>query len=137
MLLLLSLLYSYDNKIEHYHIKYKDNEYTIDDEESFENLTQMVEHYQKDADGLVTRLKVPVEKKSGKVEYSVDSEDFKKSKSVGWGKVGVCGQLGVWDTFGCLGWPVSCLGAVWGDRWDPQGQLSVWSKSGVQWTVLC
>ena len=41
----------------------------------------MVEHYQKDADGLVTRLKVPVEKKSGKVEYSVDSEDFKKSKS--------------------------------------------------------
>ena len=41
----------------------------------------MVEHYQKDADGLVTRLKVPVEKKTGKVEYSVDSEDFKKSES--------------------------------------------------------
>ena len=55
------------------------NEYTIDTEETFENLTQMVEHYQKDSDGLVTRLKVPVEK-SGKVEYSVDSEDFKTSK---------------------------------------------------------
>ena len=42
-----------------------------------------MEHYQKDSDGLVTRLKVPVEKTSGKVEYSVDSEDFKKSKSGG------------------------------------------------------
>ena len=82
----LPVLYSYDNKIEHYHIKYKNNEYTIDDVVTFENLTQMVEHYQKDADGLVTRLKVPV-KKSGKVEYSVDSEDFKKSKS------GVCGTV--------------------------------------------
>ena len=79
-LVTLPVLYSYDNKIEHYHIKYKNNEYTIDDVVTFENLTQMVEHYQKDADGLVTRLKVPV-KKSGKVEYSVDSKDFKKSKS--------------------------------------------------------
>ena len=48
----------------------------------------MVEHYQKDADGLVTRLKVPVEKKSGKVEYSVDSEDFKMSKLGGQGNIG-------------------------------------------------
>ncbi len=77
------MLYSYDGTIEHYHIKYKDNEYTIDDENTFESLTQLVEHYQKGANGLVTRLKVPVEKKSGKVEYSVDSEDFKKSKSGG------------------------------------------------------
>ena len=51
----------------------------------------MVEHYQKDSDGLVTRLKVPVEKKSGKVEYSVDSEDFKKSKSGGLGCLGTDG----------------------------------------------
>ena len=51
----------------------------------------MVEHYQKDSDGLVTRLKVPVEKKSGKVEYSVDSEDFKKSKSGGLGCLGTNG----------------------------------------------
>ena len=80
-LVTLPVLYSYDNKIEHYHIQYRNNEYTIDDVVTFENLTQMVEHYQKDADGLVTRLQVPVEKKSGKVEYSVDSEDFKKSKS--------------------------------------------------------
>ena len=82
LIVTLSVLYSHDDKIEHYHIKYKDNEYTIDYEETFESLTQMVEYYQNDSDGLVTRLKVPVEK-SGKVEYSVDSEDFKKSKSGG------------------------------------------------------
>ena len=82
-LVTLSVLYSYDGKIEQYHIKYENNEYTIDEEETFDSLVQLVEHYQKDADGLVTRLKVPAEKKSGKVEYSVDSEDFKKSKSGG------------------------------------------------------
>ena len=58
----------------------------MDYEETFENLTQMVEHYQKDADGLCIRLKVPVEK-SGKVEYSVDAEDFKKSKLGGQGNI--------------------------------------------------
>ena len=51
--------------------------YTIDDEEEFDNLTQMVEHYQKDADGLVTRLRVPVAKE-GKQQYTVEMDDFKK-----------------------------------------------------------
>ena len=82
-LVTLLVLYSYDNKIEHYRIRHWDNKYTTDDEEIFENLTQLVEHFRKDADGLVTRLRVPVENKSGKVEYSVDSEDFKKSTSGG------------------------------------------------------
>ena len=104
------MLYSYDGKIEHYHIKYKDNEYTIDDEETFESLTQMVEHYQKDSDGLVTRLKVPVEKKSGKVEYSVDSEDCARCT---WGKVGCLGYSWVaWWSVLCwanwVGWEREC-----------------------------
>ena len=51
--------------------------YTIDDEEEFDNLTQLVEHYQKDADGLVTRLRVPVAKE-GKQNYTVEMDDFKK-----------------------------------------------------------
>ena len=51
--------------------------YTIDDEEEFDNLTQLVEHYQKDADGLVTRLRVPVPKE-GKQSYTVEMDDFKK-----------------------------------------------------------
>ena len=51
--------------------------YTIDDEEEFDNLTQLVEHYEKDADGLVTRLRVPVAKE-GKQNYIVEIDDFKK-----------------------------------------------------------
>ena len=65
--------------------------------ETFENLTQMVDHYQKESDGLVTRLQIPVVKTSGKVKYSVDAEDFKTCKSGGWDAVGV------WGTVGCLG----------------------------------
>jgi c-src tyrosine kinase len=72
-----ALCVCFTNKIEHYHIKFKDNMYTIDDEEEFDNLTQMVEHYQKDADGLVTRLRVPVAKE-GKQQYTVEMDDFKK-----------------------------------------------------------
>ena len=69
--------FSYQNKIKHYHIKFKDNMYTIDDEEKFDNLTQLVEHYQKDADSPVTRLHVPVAKE-GKQNYFVEMDDFKK-----------------------------------------------------------
>ena len=36
-----------------------------------------MEHYQKDADGLVTRLRVPVAKE-GKQNYTVEMDDFKK-----------------------------------------------------------
>jgi c-src tyrosine kinase len=32
-----------DGKVEHYHVIYKDNKLTIDDEEYFENLVKMVE----------------------------------------------------------------------------------------------
>lgn len=31
------------SKVEHYRVKYKDNQLTIDDEEFFENLAQLVE----------------------------------------------------------------------------------------------
>ena len=51
--------------------------YTIDEKEEFENLTQLVEHYQKDANCLVIRLRVPVAKE-GKQKYSVEMDDFKK-----------------------------------------------------------
>ena len=70
---------SFNGKIEQYHIKFKDNMYTIDDEEKFDNLTQMVEHYQKDADGLVTRLLIPVAKER-KQQCTVELDDFKKCK---------------------------------------------------------
>ena len=52
------------------------NQYTIDEEEYFENLTQLVEHYKHDADGLLTKLKEPVAKVGGGMEVSVDRKAF-------------------------------------------------------------
>lgn len=37
-------------------MKYHDRNLTIDDEEFFENLEKLIEHYQLDADGLCTKL---------------------------------------------------------------------------------
>lgn len=68
------------DKVEHYHIIYNHNKLTIDEEVFFENLTQLVEHYRKDADGLCSRLKKPLEKK-GKMEYSTYQKIFEET---GW-----------------------------------------------------
>lgn len=38
-----TLCVCYIGKVEHYRVKYKDNQLTIDDEEFFENLSQLVE----------------------------------------------------------------------------------------------
>ncbi len=38
-----TLCVCYQGKVEHYRVKYKDNQLTIDDEEIFENLSQLVE----------------------------------------------------------------------------------------------
>ncbi|KAK2919747.1 tyrosine-protein kinase CSK isoform X1 [Channa argus] len=54
-----TLCVSCDGKVEHYRIIYHNGKLTIDEEEYFENLMQLVEHYTKDADGLCTRLIKP------------------------------------------------------------------------------
>lgn len=46
----------YQRKVEHYRIIYHKNQMTIDEETYFDNLNQLVEHYQNDADGLCTKL---------------------------------------------------------------------------------
>jgi c-src tyrosine kinase len=43
-------------KVEHYRVIALQNRLTIDEEEYFENLTKLVEHYRRDADGLCTQL---------------------------------------------------------------------------------
>ena len=58
-------------------MKCKGNKYTVDDEEYFGSLTQLVEHYQNDVDGLATRLRVAAPKE-GKQTYAVEMDDFKK-----------------------------------------------------------
>ena len=52
------------------------NQYTIDKEEYFENLTQLVEYYKHDADGLYSNLKEHVAKVGGGMEVSVDRKAF-------------------------------------------------------------
>ncbi|KAG8440307.1 hypothetical protein GDO86_006172 [Hymenochirus boettgeri] len=54
-----TLCVSCDGKVEHYRIIYSSGKLTIDEEEYFENLMQLVEHYTNDADGLCTNLMKP------------------------------------------------------------------------------
>uniref|UniRef100_A0AAY4DK52 Tyrosine-protein kinase n=1 Tax=Denticeps clupeoides TaxID=299321 RepID=A0AAY4DK52_9TELE len=54
-----TLCVSCEGKVEHYRIIYLNGKLSIDEEEYFDNLMQLVEHYTKDADGLCTRLNKP------------------------------------------------------------------------------
>uniref|UniRef100_A0A8D8X7R0 Tyrosine-protein kinase n=1 Tax=Cacopsylla melanoneura TaxID=428564 RepID=A0A8D8X7R0_9HEMI len=70
-----TLCVCYEQKVEHYRVKYKESNLTIDDEEFFENLAQLVEHYEQDADGLCTQLTKALPKQ-GKQEFCVNTKDF-------------------------------------------------------------
>ncbi|XP_069948491.1 tyrosine-protein kinase CSK isoform X2 [Cherax quadricarinatus] len=76
-----TLCVCYEGKVEHYRVIYKDNKLTIDEEEYFEHLTKLVEHYEQDADGLCTQLKRSVPKQ-GRRDYAVDA--VKAFKAAGW-----------------------------------------------------
>ncbi|XP_031635662.1 tyrosine-protein kinase CSK isoform X2 [Contarinia nasturtii] len=70
-----TLCVCFQGKVEHYRVKYLENKLTIDDEEYFENLGQLVDHYEKDADGLCTQLVKCLHKK-GKQEFCINSKEF-------------------------------------------------------------
>lgn len=72
-----TLCVCFEGKVEHYHILYRNNKLTIDEETFFENMVKLVEHYTDDADGLVTRLIKPV-RKQGNVDIIVDQSEFVK-----------------------------------------------------------
>ncbi|KAL3866738.1 hypothetical protein ACJMK2_044018 [Sinanodonta woodiana] len=69
----------YENRVEHYRIFYRNDKFTIDEEGYFDNLIQLVEHYQNDADGLCTKLIKPLQNK--KKEFQGANMQF---KSCGW-----------------------------------------------------
>uniref|UniRef100_A0A8C7U111 Tyrosine-protein kinase n=1 Tax=Oncorhynchus mykiss TaxID=8022 RepID=A0A8C7U111_ONCMY len=72
-----TLCVSCDGKVEHYRIIYHNGKLSIDEEEFFQNLMQLVEHYTKDADGLCTRLIKPK-----LMEGTVAAQDeFSRSKN--------------------------------------------------------
>lgn len=70
-----TLCVCFQGKVEHYRVKYLENKLTIDDEEYFENLGQLVQHYEKDADGLCTQLIKSLPKK-GRQDFCINSKDF-------------------------------------------------------------
>eukprot|EP00090_Calanus_glacialis_P003793 TRINITY_DN12823_c0_g1_i1.p1 TRINITY_DN12823_c0_g1~~TRINITY_DN12823_c0_g1_i1.p1 ORF type:complete len:416 (-),score=101.97 TRINITY_DN12823_c0_g1_i1:734-1981(-) len=76
-----TLCVCFENRVEHYRIIFQDDKITIDEEEYFDNLTKLVEHYQEDADGLCTTLGEPLSREGGGVAYSVDKTAFEQA---GW-----------------------------------------------------
>ncbi|XP_031336019.1 tyrosine-protein kinase CSK [Photinus pyralis] len=74
-----TLCVCFQNKVEHYRVKYHDRNLTIDDEEFFEDLEKLIEHYEIDADGLCTKLVKCLPKetnfKSPPMEIVPDSHD--------------------------------------------------------------
>ncbi|BFY98736.1 hypothetical protein BsWGS_01776 [Bradybaena similaris] len=75
-----TLCVCFDNKVEHYHITYSNNQLSIDNEGFFKNLEELVKHYSDDADGLVSKLITPVTKQGGKFG-TVSMHDFRRG---GW-----------------------------------------------------
>ena len=57
------------------------NKLTIDEDEYFDNLTQLVEHYMKDADGLCTQL---TQAKHGKREVPFNEVNMEKLRGSKW-----------------------------------------------------
>uniref|UniRef100_A0A914X129 Tyrosine-protein kinase n=1 Tax=Plectus sambesii TaxID=2011161 RepID=A0A914X129_9BILA len=56
-----TLCMAFKGKTEHYRIyQQKPGKFTCDDEEFFDNLTQLISHYKRDADGLCHRLVTPI-----------------------------------------------------------------------------
>jgi len=69
-------------KIEHYRVISRKNKLTVDEEEFFDNLVDLVKHYEKDADGLCTRLKIP---KTKPKDLNISSQVFVQSfEKEGW-----------------------------------------------------
>lgn len=79
-----TLCVCFNNKVEHYRTIFMNNKYTIDEEGFFDSLSQLVDHYREDADGLCTSLKTAVPKKSTKSDlkafeaagYTIQSNDL-------------------------------------------------------------
>lgn len=59
-----TLCVCYQSKVEHYRVKSHAGKLTIDDEEFFDNLEELIEHYKNDADGLCTKLVKPLSKEN-------------------------------------------------------------------------
>lgn len=71
-----TLCVCYKNNVDHYRIQTINGRLTIDEEEFFDNLDALLDHYKKDADGLCTHLVKPKIKEGGK-EFKIDAKKFR------------------------------------------------------------
>uniref|UniRef100_A0A671MZ59 Tyrosine-protein kinase n=1 Tax=Sinocyclocheilus anshuiensis TaxID=1608454 RepID=A0A671MZ59_9TELE len=91
-----TLCVSCDGKVEHYRIIYHSGKLSIDEEEYFDNLMQLVEHYTKDADGLCTRLIKPklmegtvaAQDEFSRSGWALSRKDLKLIQTIGNGEFG-------------------------------------------------
>lgn len=72
-----TLCVAVDKTVQHYRVeRLESGLMTVDNESFFDSLTQLVEHYREDADGLCTRLLYPVIKRTA--QPAIDRNVFKK-----------------------------------------------------------
>ncbi|KAK7117663.1 hypothetical protein R3I94_023028 [Phoxinus phoxinus] len=91
-----TLCVSCDGKVEHYRIIYHNGKLSIDEEEYFENLMQLMEHYTKDADGLCTRLIKPklmegtvaAQDEFSRSGWALNRKELKLNQTIGKGEFG-------------------------------------------------
>lgn len=81
-----TLCVCYQGKVEHYRVIAKANRMTIDEDEFFENLSQLVAHYKADADGLCTQLTKELigDSKDTGHNGGYHDVDLKAFKEAGW-----------------------------------------------------
>jgi c-src tyrosine kinase len=70
-----TLCVCFDSRVEHYRIILQDNRITIDEEEYFDTLASLVQHYQRDADGLCTALGEPLAARKEETHQHNNSAD--------------------------------------------------------------
>ncbi|OCT87060.1 tyrosine-protein kinase CSK [Xenopus laevis] len=91
-----TLCVSCEGKVEHYRIIYSSGKLSIDEEEYFENLMQLVEHYTNDADGLCTNLIKPklmegtvaAQDEFSRSGWALKMRDLKLQHTIGKGEFG-------------------------------------------------
>eukprot|EP00800_Vazella_pourtalesii_P017065 TRINITY_DN5081_c0_g1_i3.p1 TRINITY_DN5081_c0_g1~~TRINITY_DN5081_c0_g1_i3.p1 ORF type:complete len:463 (-),score=84.75 TRINITY_DN5081_c0_g1_i3:309-1697(-) len=75
-----TLCVAFGKKVEHYRVIHKNGKVTVDEEEFFDNLTELVAHYESDADGLCIQL-IKCISKVGAKDFEVKLSDFEQA---GW-----------------------------------------------------
>ncbi|VDM82433.1 unnamed protein product [Strongylus vulgaris] len=95
-----TLSMAYRGKVEHYRIYQSGGQITCDNEEFFANLTQLVSHYKRDADGLCHRLVTPIICENYHIPSTSDNIEDRTSAFLKAGLVIPSGEIRLGDIIG-------------------------------------